>query len=213
MAKQPVTEEDNEERFARVLGEAARALEGADIPYAVFAGIAASFYGRPRAEHDIDLLVKPTDADRALDALEEAGFSTKKANPRWLYKAFKEEVMVDVIFRVKGDVYLDEEMISRRRLNEYNGQKIYLVAPEDAVVIEALTHGDDRPEHWYNALAIIAAESDLDWEYLERRARFGARRTLSLLIYAQSTDLMVPDELIRTLYRHVYENGTETDGS
>ena len=60
-----------------------------------------------------------------------------------------------------------------------------------------------QPGHWENALAIIS-ETPLDWEYLLRRARFGARRMLSLLIYAQSNDFIVPDRIVRSLFETVY---------
>jgi hypothetical protein len=47
-------------------------------------------------------------------------------------------------------------------------------------------------------LAIIAGH-ELDWDYLLMRARRGPRRVLSLLLYAQSTDLAVPDPVVRQL--------------
>lgn len=204
------TQAQDEERFSEVLGEATSTLEMAEIPFAVFGGIAASVYGRPRPEHDIDLLVSQADADRALETLAAAGFETEKTKPRWLYKAWKRDVMVDVIFRVKGDIYLDDEVLRNRRIEQYLGRKFPVVSPEDAVVVEAISHGDDRPEHWYNALSIVA-EGALDWRYLGHRARHGVRRVLSLLIYAQSNDLVVPDELIQELFREVYAGGARID--
>ena len=47
--------------------------------------------------------------------------------------------------------------------------------------------------------------SDLDWDYLERRARRAPRRVLSLLIYAQSIDLFVPNRVIRSLFEAAYD--------
>ena len=41
------------------------------------------------------------------------------------------------------------------------------------------------------------------------RARFAARRVLSLLIYAQSEDLLVPDAAIRSLYDEIYGDGND----
>jgi hypothetical protein len=45
----------------------------------------------------------------------------------------------------------------------------------------------------------IIAKRELDWDYLLDRARRGPRRMLSLLLYAQSVDLAVPDRVIRRL--------------
>ena len=33
----------------------------------------------------------------------------------WLYKAWKDGVLVDVIFRSSGEVYLDDEMVAAGR--------------------------------------------------------------------------------------------------
>jgi hypothetical protein len=62
------------------------------------------------------------------------------------------------------------------------------------------------PRHWHDALAILGV-CDLDWEYLERRARqFGARRVLSLLVYGQSNDMVVPTAPIRRLFEALYRD-------
>jgi hypothetical protein len=58
------------------------------------------------------------------------------------------------------------------------------------------------PRHWHDALSLIAV-ADLDWDYLVRRARKGARRILSLLLYAQSNDLVVPPAVVRELFEQV----------
>src|SRR5439155_3429113 len=87
-----------EGRLATTVADAATALEDAEIPYALMGGLAASVYGRPRATDDIDVLVKPTDAKRALDALGAAGFDTEETNPKWIYKATRGGLTVDLMF-------------------------------------------------------------------------------------------------------------------
>lgn len=58
-------------------------------------------------------------------------------------------------------------------------------------MIKAIANDEPSARHWNDALALIAA-CDIDWEYLLERASRGARRVLSLLVYAQSNDLVVP---------------------
>ena len=203
MARGEVTEKDDAELFTDVLGAAVEVLEETGLPFATFGSVASNVYGRPGSSGDIDVLVAPPDADRALEALAAAGFETEKTDPSWIYKAVKDGVLVDVIFKVKAGVYLDDEVLSRVHVREYRGRRIRLVSPEDAVVIEALSDEDQARDHWFNALAIVAA-MDLDWDYLERRARYGTRRVLSLLLYAQSNDYVVPERTIRHLFAAVY---------
>ena len=110
---------------------------------------------------------------------------------------------VDVIFWLTGDIYLDDEMLRRARRLDFEGTGVNVVSPEDLVVIKAIVHDEQSSRHWHDALEILA-DRELDWEYLARRARHGARRVLSLLIYAQSNDLVVRDDTIRSLYDVVY---------
>jgi len=99
--------------FVRVLGEAIAAIEGERIPYGLLGGVASAVLGRPRWTHDADVFVRPVDAPSVLGALERAGFETQRTNPHWLFKGIKEGVLVDVLFRARGDIYLDDEMIER----------------------------------------------------------------------------------------------------
>ena len=200
----------SEEIFVRVLREAVSALEGAQIPYGALGGVASAVLGRPRWTHDADVFVRPVDAPAALDALADAGFDTQRTNPHWLFKGIKDGVLVDVLFRARGDIYLDDEMIERLVDTEFQGVPLKTIPPEDLIVIKAIIHDEETPRHWNDAIAILAS-SDLDWEYLVRRARSGPRRVLSLLLYAQSSDVAVPNAPIKDLFGLVFEGG-EHDG-
>ena len=93
-----------------MLREAVETVEASGYPYLVLGGLASSLVGRPRWTHDIDLLVRPDDARAVLAAFRAAGFTTEETDPVWIYKAFKDDVMVDIIFMVMGGIYLDDEM-------------------------------------------------------------------------------------------------------
>jgi len=200
-----LTEEDRaEDVFLSVLDATVDALDANGVPYMLMGGIASSVHGRPRWTHDIDVLVKPTDAKRALEALEGAGFVTEEAYADWLYKAFLRDVMVDIIFRSAGEMYLDDEMLTRVVLAEFKGRMLRVIPAEDLMVMKAVVHNEHMPRHWHDALGLIAA-ADLDWNYVLKRARrHGARRLLALLLYAQSNDLVVPDSVVRQLFEMIF---------
>ncbi len=193
----------DERTFATVLGEATLALENGGVPYAVIGGIASSEHGRQRATRDIDLLVKPEDARRALRALDGAGFRTEETDHRWLYKGWKHDVLVDVIFSSRGGVHMDDEMLTRAVVRPHRGRDVRVVSPEDLLIMKAMAHDEEGPRHWHDALGLIA-NRDLDWEYVQRRARRAPHRILSLLLYARSLDLFVPNRVIRSLFESVY---------
>ena len=186
------------EDLAATLGDAIAAVERAGIDYLLVGGLAVVALGRLRHSRDIDLLVRPDDARTALDALGHAGFETKDVNPHWIFKAFRGELQVDLIFKLRGDIYLDEEMLRRSRVETYRGIRVRVAPAEDLIVIKALTHDEETPRHWHDALALIA-RGGLDWDYLLRRAAKGPRRILSLLHYATSLDLLVPLGPLRML--------------
>ena len=190
------------ETYLGVLDETVAAVERLDIPWAIIGGIASAVLGRPRWTEgdDIDLFVRPQDAPAVLRELEREGFQEQEVDLHWLLKGTKHGIVVDIIFRSEGDLYLDEEMISRLRTGEFQGRRLSLAAPEDLIVMKVIAHSEETPRYWHDALGIIA-NSGVDWDYLIRRARqAGARRVLSLLLYAQSNDLVVPDHVIEQLF-------------
>jgi predicted nucleotidyltransferase len=182
---------------ACVLAEAVRAIEAHGVPYVLLGGLASALLGRPRCSGDVDLFLMPESAPIALEALAGAGFRTERTNPAWIFKAFRREVLVDLIFKARGDIYLDAEMLRRASVQSYRGTSVRVIPPEDLIVIKAIVHDEETPRHWHDALGIIA-HAELDWDYLLERANHAPRRVLSLLLYALSEDLWVP---VRPLQR------------
>jgi predicted nucleotidyltransferase len=188
----------DQETFARELERAVEAMHAARVPHLLIGGVAGGVYGRPLETMDIDFFVRPDDADRAIDRLEEAGFETERTAPHWLYKAYRSGVVIDVIFCSSGDMYLDPEMLRRSREGETHGVRVALISPEDLIVLKALAHSEPTARYWFDALAVLA-RSEIDWPYLIARARHGPKRILSLLLYAQSIDLPVPGDPVRAI--------------
>lgn len=191
----------------KILFTTIETLEAHGIPYALIGGVAVKSLGRPRITHDIDLFVRPDDADQILTVLSERGFTTQKRDPFWLFKAWSDEILVDVIFKSSGDIYFDEEVRSHVRRVPYLNRHVNAISPEDFLVIKAAAHQEHNPHHWHDALAVLK-QGNLDWEYLLKRAKHAPRRILSLLIYGQSNDIAVPNEVIQKLYRSVFESPT-----
>jgi predicted nucleotidyltransferase len=200
----PGGEPPGPQEFALALAEVVEVLGQAGVPYVLMGGVGNAAVARPRSTDDIDVFVRPDDAGPALQALADAGFDTEEHDPHWLYKAWRYGVLVDVIFRSTGDIYLDEEMLQRSSEGCYKGQRGPVIAAEDLLVVKAVAASEATPHHWFDALGIVA-RCDLDWGYVLCRAKqAGPRRVLSLLLYAESTDLAVPAEVVETLFAVVH---------
>lgn len=190
-------------KFDSTLFSALDALEEAHVSYALIGGIAASGLGRPRSTQDIDLFVRPEDAEAILHVLANRGFRTEETNPTWLFKAFKDDVLVDIIFRSEGGFYFDDEVRLHSRLMLYHGRDVPVVSAEDFILIKCAVHSEEGPHHWHDALSVLS-HSKLDWDYLLHRSRKASRRLLALLIYAQADDIWVPNQVVQQLFTNVF---------
>jgi predicted nucleotidyltransferase len=197
-------EEPDDEQFAHALRDVVAALDGAGLSYLLMGGVGAQTFARPRGTDDIDVFVRSEDAQRVRDVLGDAGFDTEETDPTWLSKAWKHGVLVDIISRSKGDIYLDDEVMTRASTCVFKGITVPVISPEDLLVIKAIAAAEHSAHHWYDALALVS-RATLDWDYVERRAlKAGPRRVLSLLLYAESNDLAVPAQVVESLFTAVH---------
>jgi len=195
---------ESERRFDDALSVAAEQLDRSGLPWALIGGVASAAYGRPRWTQDIDVFCRPQHASEILSALAEGGMTTEETNPKWIFKAFHDDVQIDIIFKTAG-MYFDDEMERRVQRHTFREVEVPVAPREDLVVIKAVMHDEDTPRHWYDALGMLAnaGSDEIDWEYLLFRARQGSRRVLSLLLYAQSCDLVVPSSVVDALYEQI----------
>ena len=189
--------------YAAVMRQSTGALEEAGVGYLVFGSVAMRALGRPRdidLDEDFDLFIRPPDAPAALAALEHVGFVAEQHDESWIYKAKRMGVTVDLIFKAAARMYVDDEMLERAVRTPVLGVELPLIPREDFIVMKSLLHGEDRAYDWFDAISLL--ESDLDWEYLVRRAKAnGAQRVLSLLLYADAAGVTVPRTAIVELER------------
>jgi len=192
--------------FLDVLADVSEHLGHADIDYGIFGGVASSALGRPRTTRDIDLFLRPEAAEAALYLLSKRGYETDRLDEKWIYKAKKHDVVVDVIFSTRYGIYWDDEMSSHSCNTTFEGVPIRTIGAEDLLVIKAVACDEASPKHWYDALGLIG-QNEMDWNYLEKRSLRAQRRVLSLLFYAQSIDYFIPGAVLHSMMRRI-EDGT-----
>ncbi len=71
------------------------------------------------------------------------------------------------------------------------------------MIIKCAVHYEGGPHHWHDALAILS-HATIDWNYLLKRSRRAPRRLLALLLYAQSSDILIPNSMIVNLFHHIF---------
>jgi hypothetical protein len=147
------------------LKKAASALREADVPFLLGGSLASWARGGPETRHDLDLMIKREDIERAVAALKDAGMRTEDPPEEWLVKAWDGDVLVDLIFAPKG-LKMDDEVIERGEVMSVLSMQMRVMALEDVLITKlmALTEHNLRYE---GMLAIARAlREQIDWEHV-----------------------------------------------
>jgi hypothetical protein len=165
--------------YLKVLLLVGSRLEQAGIPYMLSGSTAMNFYARPRMTRDVDIVVE-LEAPKVpvLLSLFQADFSIDEEEIREALSHqslfnlihFETVVKVDCVIR-KRSAYRQEEF-RRRRTVELQGQRIWIVSPEDLVLSKLYWARDSLSEMQMGDVRnIVDATSSMDWAYLMHWAR------------------------------------------
>jgi Uncharacterised nucleotidyltransferase len=159
---------DEFERLIGTLKAAVATLRRQGLPFMLGGSMAAWARGGPEPQKDIDLMVKPADAQAALDALTEAGLRPEHPPEEWLYKAWNDDVLVDLIFRPSG-MEINDETLARAQSMAVMSITTPVMAVEDMLV--TMICAIDEHSLDYGALIAIARSlrEQIDWPELRNR--------------------------------------------
>ena len=152
------------------LKKAVAALREADIPFLLAGSLAVWARGGPETRHDLDFVIRPEDAERALRVLAEAGMRVDKPPEEWLHKAWDGDVLIDLIFAPRG-LEVTDEVIERGDLLHVIGITIPVMAIEDVLATKLMALHEHQLD--YTSLLRIARSirEQIDWTSLRARTR------------------------------------------
>jgi hypothetical protein len=157
-----------EPRMLAVLKEAVGVLNEAGIPFALAGSMACWALGGPPSHHDVDLALRKSDADRALHVLEAAGFRVERPPENWLFKVWRDDVLVDLIWAPMGLTVTDEVLRAARMVN-VDGMEVPALAPTDVLTSRLLALNESHLD-FEGLLAIVrGVREQVDWAELRRR--------------------------------------------
>jgi hypothetical protein len=94
-----VPEPQRHEVLTGALLRGAAALRESGVPFMLCGSLACWARGGPEPfTKDVDFCVRPDDADRALQALDDAGMTVERPPEGWLYKAWDDGILIDLLF-------------------------------------------------------------------------------------------------------------------
>jgi hypothetical protein len=145
------------------LGEVARRLDQAGVPWAVFAGAAASVYGVTRPITDIDILVPAAAGGQVARLFPEAQVERRASDKVWALQLPGYDIVAGLSL-----IELDDQMVARLRRRDLAGVSVPVIPPEDNIVLKAVAgRGPEQGKHdWEDVAEMMAALPELDWVYL-----------------------------------------------
>jgi hypothetical protein len=176
----------------RALADCVSLFDRMKLPYIVMGGIAVRVYGIPRPTYDIDftLAIPRERLPELYAALQSGGYTVPEAYTRgWVdqvagmppvkFRLYLQERGVDV------DVFLAEsafqrEILARRRQATLDGIPVWLVSPEDLILLKLLA---GRPRDLADVSDVLFTQGQLDESYLRHWAEgLGTRETLEAIL-------------------------------
>jgi hypothetical protein len=140
------------------------------VPFLVGGGAASWIYGGPSADHDIDFMLKPEDAERALTVLQTAGLQTERPPEDWLYKAVDGDVVLDLIFRPAG-LEVTDGLIERGEDREVESMTMRVVRPEDLLVSKLIAITEQTIDYGSCLEIARALREQVDWSAVRQRTK------------------------------------------
>jgi hypothetical protein len=144
------------------------ALERQEIPYVLGGGLGCWARGGPPSSNDIDLMLKPEDAERAQEALAEAGMRPETPPEQWLRKAWDGDILIDLIYEPSG-MRVDDEVIARGEVMSVEAMEIRVMDLDDILTTKLLAIDEHCADYRDLILITRSLREQIDWAQLRER--------------------------------------------
>jgi Nucleotidyl transferase of unknown function (DUF2204) len=175
------------------LKKTAAALRGAGVPFLLGGSLASWARGGPETRHDLDLMIRRADVERAVAALRAAGMLADDPPEEWLVKAWDGDVLVDLIFAPKG-LPIDDDVIARGEEMSVLSMQMRVMAIEDVLITKlmAITEHSLRYE---GPLAIARAlREQVDWAQV-RAATASSPFARAFFVLLEGLEIIPPQQV------------------
>jgi hypothetical protein len=150
------------EELTDSLKRAVAALEQRDVPYLLGGGLGCWARGGPPSSNDIDLMVKREDAERAQQALAEAGMRPETPPEQWLLKAWDGEILIDLIFSPSG-MQIDDEVIARGERLSVMAMDVEVMDLDDILITKLMALDEHSADYGDLILITRSLREQIDW--------------------------------------------------
>ena len=161
------------ESILETMRRAAGELTQAEVPFLLGGGLACWARGGPPTDHDVDFLLRPEHADDGLEALAQAGMETERPPEHWLYKAYDDGVLVDLIFEPSG-LRVDDAMFDRAENLEVRAVRMQVASLDDVMTTKLMALSEQNLD--YRSVLDIARtlREQIDWVWVSEQTQSSA---------------------------------------
>jgi hypothetical protein len=180
--------------LAGSLLRAAAALRAAEVPFMLCGSMACWVRGGPEPfTKDVDLCIKPGDAERALEALAAIGMTTSRPPQGWLYKAWDEDILIDLLF-APANVPVTDEVMGHADELLVMSVPMQVAAIDDVMATKLLALNEDLID--YRQLLQIArtVREQISWAPLFARTR-GSPYAAAFFTLVEQLGIVGPEDL------------------
>lgn len=150
------------EELIESLKRAVAALDERSVPYLLGGGLGCWARGGPPSSNDIDLMVKREDAERAQEALAEAGMRPETPPEQWLLKAWDGEILVDLIFEPSG-MRIDDEVLARGEQLSVMAMQTRVMDLDDILITKLMAIDEHTADYRDLILITRSLREQIDW--------------------------------------------------
>jgi hypothetical protein len=143
-------------------------LRDAHVPFVLGGSLAAWARGGPEPQNDLDLMVRPEDAEAALRALTDEGMRAERPPEEWLFKAWDGDVLIDLIFRPAG-LEMTNEVLARAETLSVLAVATPVMALEDVLATKLAAMNEHSLDYSQLVLIARALREQIDWRQLQAR--------------------------------------------
>jgi hypothetical protein len=158
------------EDIEHTLKRSAAALKEADVPFMLGGSLAVFARGGPESCADLDLIVKPEDAQRALDVLLGIGMRREDPPEDWLLKAWDGEVLVDLIFAPVG-LRIDDALFGSADRMNVLAIHMPVMRLEDVFATKLMSLNDHYLDYASLLKLVRAVREQVEWDEVRDRTR------------------------------------------
>jgi len=153
------------EELTESLKRSVAALEAGGVPYLLGGGLGCWARGGPPSSNDIDLMVKREDAERAQEALAEAGMRPETPPEQWLLKAWDGEILIDLIFEPSG-MRIDDEVLARGDRLSVMAMEVDVMDLNDILITKLMALDEHSADYGDLILITRSLREQIDWARL-----------------------------------------------